>query len=639
MCWIWMLLYFNIPAPCSDSNSDESLTRNKRIPKPAATFLVHPSDVKPTEDITNLPELSTRNLADYIGTLTDNTPENALQGLKFLAEYGIIENDRTCVKCLSGMNLNQDSKIIHDKHVWRCLPCRRNKESSKISMRAGSFFENLKLTVVEVFYLAAEWIENPSKTVAEVSKQFGISHTTVVEVQEWFRQMTKQWFKRESEANPNMKLGGPGKIVEIDETCVYRAKHHRGRMLRRKTKWVFGMIERGSSKVVMFRVPNRSAATLLPIVAKYVEPGSKIISDGWAAYTGLSAMQFDHHWVNHKINFVDPNDRTIHTQTIESTWNALKTQLKARYGTPEERLDGHMYNYMWRRYYNKQKLLNRLIYEMKFYKRKSREEDDNEEFTDSEEDDDDDIDDDDDDDDDNINDSTMIAQPTSTPFVTSTVSHLPYSATPHRRRGHHKSTPQPARISSTLATDDAASPSSIPSTNTPSTTPVFTSTTFTPFSTSSRRRGHRSSTTPTASTYPSTNMAASPSPAVTPSTAESPVNIRCSLSHNLLFYDSIVVFFHILSSANICDNTIYIKLTLSYNKTKWLQIIYCIYTYYHNSIVVYIYTHCFVYSFYSHNYCVYIYCPSVIHCNVKSYTNSHDAFPNNYNQTRWTQNI
>ncbi|EFP12133.1 hypothetical protein CRE_03350 [Caenorhabditis remanei] len=54
---------------------------------------------------------------------------------------------------------------------------------------------------------------------------------------------------------------------------------------------------------------------------------------------------------------------------IEATWNALKSKLRNRFGTPEHRLGGHMYNYMWRRFYDKEKLLNRLLIEMGSYRR------------------------------------------------------------------------------------------------------------------------------------------------------------------------------------------------------------------------------------------------------------------------------
>ncbi|ULU02955.1 hypothetical protein L3Y34_002496 [Caenorhabditis briggsae] len=51
------------------------------------------------------------------------------------------------------------------------------------------------------------------------------------------------------------------------------------------------MTERHTNKVAMFRVKQRDAATLLPIIRAHVKPGSMIVSDGWAAYGGIRTLQ------------------------------------------------------------------------------------------------------------------------------------------------------------------------------------------------------------------------------------------------------------------------------------------------------------------------------------------------------------
>ena len=43
-------------------------------------------------------------------------------------------------------------------------------------------------------------------------------------------------------------IGGPGVIVEIDETHMVTAKHHSGRNLVRQQSWIFGRMERDSKK-------------------------------------------------------------------------------------------------------------------------------------------------------------------------------------------------------------------------------------------------------------------------------------------------------------------------------------------------------------------------------------------------------
>jgi hypothetical protein len=70
-------------------------------------------------------------------------------------------------------------------------------------------------------------------------------------------------------------LGGAGRIVEIDETLMFKVKYMRGSGLKRKQIWVFGMIERDSrkgkpKKCHMEVVKNRKAETLLRIINDHV---------------------------------------------------------------------------------------------------------------------------------------------------------------------------------------------------------------------------------------------------------------------------------------------------------------------------------------------------------------------------------
>jgi len=77
----------------------------------------------------------------------------------------------------------------------------------------------------------------------------------------------------------DITIGGPNKVVEIDECKIGRRKYNRGKWV--EVQWVFGLVERGSNKCMLVPVPNRSRETLVPIIKKYVLPGTKIISDCW----------------------------------------------------------------------------------------------------------------------------------------------------------------------------------------------------------------------------------------------------------------------------------------------------------------------------------------------------------------------
>ena len=116
------------------------------------------------------------------------------------------------------------------------------------------------------------------------------------------------------------KLGGPNKIVEVDESKFGRRKYHRGHPV--KCQWVFGGVERESGRKFLVPVPDRTAETLVAIIRDWIEPGITAIRDCWGGYRKLESQVFTHRTVIHSIHFVDP-DTGAETNTIESTWGAV----------------------------------------------------------------------------------------------------------------------------------------------------------------------------------------------------------------------------------------------------------------------------------------------------------------------------
>ena len=62
---------------------------------------------------------------------------------------------------------------------------------------------------------------------------------------------------------------------------------------------------------------RRDSETLIPLIQKFIKPKSLIISDSWRAYTELNCLDYTHKVINHSENFVCPDDKEVHTQTIE----------------------------------------------------------------------------------------------------------------------------------------------------------------------------------------------------------------------------------------------------------------------------------------------------------------------------------
>lgn len=138
--------------------------------------------------------------------------------------------------------------------------------------------------------------------------------------------------------------------MEIDETCLSKRKYHQGRVIR-PNQWMFGGIQRGT-RTFMTLVDRRDAATLLPIIQRFILPGTEKHSDLWRAYGGIQALPqgYMHLTVNHSINFVDPQT-LAHTQSIEGTWSRFKSKVKSSHGlntSCEERYDDYLQEFMWK---------------------------------------------------------------------------------------------------------------------------------------------------------------------------------------------------------------------------------------------------------------------------------------------------
>ena len=128
--------------------------------------------------------------------------------------------------------------------------------------------------------------------------------------------------------------------------------------------WAFGGIERSSKKC--FIVPlvdkDRSAGTLIPIIKQYVRSGSVIYSDSWRAYHKLCDEGYTHYMINHKEQFVDPNNPNIHTQNIERLWLDLK-QWSKRPGLRIEYFKQYFARYMFLHTLKEEQVIHRFFIE------------------------------------------------------------------------------------------------------------------------------------------------------------------------------------------------------------------------------------------------------------------------------------
>lgn len=156
-----------------------------------------------------------------------------------------------------------------------------------------------------------------------------LNQNTWCDWKQFFRDVCAEYFIQ----NP-VKVGGDGVYVEIDETHMTRRKYQRGALRGNHGQWIFGGVVRGdASKCFMVPVEKRDAKTLLPIIQKFILPGSIVVSDLWKAYWTVGNLPegYQHLTINHSINFVDPENADIHTQSVENCWMRFKKEHRKRW--------------------------------------------------------------------------------------------------------------------------------------------------------------------------------------------------------------------------------------------------------------------------------------------------------------------
>ena len=178
------------------------------------------------------------------------------EALKYLVEKNVLSAP-ICVRC------GATCKPTGKKFMYACRPCGFNR-----SILKGTFFENTKLPLGKAVRVIYCWMNQLS--VKSTRKETGISHNVV---SNWFANL--RLLVSCVVVNSDLKIGGEGKTVQIDESKFGKRKKARnGRGHRVEGIWVFGGVEKGgnaqygNNKYFAMGVPDRTAATLLPIIKK-----------------------------------------------------------------------------------------------------------------------------------------------------------------------------------------------------------------------------------------------------------------------------------------------------------------------------------------------------------------------------------
>jgi ISXO2-like transposase domain len=135
-------------------------------------------------------------------------------------------------------------------------------------------------------------------------------------------------------------MGGPGTIVEIDETFIgNKADMPKRRGFAHKHA-ILSLVERGGT-VRSFHVDGTSAAHLVPILRANIAKETAIMTDEAGQYTNLSKDFASHEYVNHSAG--EYGRGKVHTNTLEGYFSIFKRGMKGVYQHCSEK---HLHRYV-----------------------------------------------------------------------------------------------------------------------------------------------------------------------------------------------------------------------------------------------------------------------------------------------------
>ncbi|CAL6068218.1 transposase [Hexamita inflata] len=219
-------------------------------------------------------------------------------------------------------------------YIWYCKQCPK-----QYSILYGTYFYNSKFDIRLLSLIAIFCVSE--LTVHQVARLLPVSERNIYG---YFHQIRQAIIASQLV----QLLEGE---VEIDESLFARHKYHVGRHRKTMQIWVLGLKQRDSDACRFFVVGNtRTEAVLLPLIKSCVKNQSVIYSDKWRAYFNLqSHNSYVHYTVNHSIQFVNralmPQNILIHTQGIESTWNAAKMHFRMMRGCHKENIQEYLNYY------------------------------------------------------------------------------------------------------------------------------------------------------------------------------------------------------------------------------------------------------------------------------------------------------
>ena len=217
--------------------------------------------------------------------------------------------------------------IRHGLH--KCYHCK-----GQFTARKGTVFESSHLELRQ--WLQAAFLLCSSKkgvSSNQLARTLGITVKSA-----WFASHRLREAMRDGKLNP---IGGPGKIIESDETFLGRKKGRHARAGTAHKMVVHSLVERGGAvRSTVLDTVNRP--DIERIVRDNVHRESRLMTDTAPYYRHRKFPSVaDHEMVNHEIDEYVRGD--VHTNTLEGFYSIFKRGMKGIYQHCQEQ---HLHRYV-----------------------------------------------------------------------------------------------------------------------------------------------------------------------------------------------------------------------------------------------------------------------------------------------------
>lgn len=242
---------------------------------------------------------------------------------------------RSCPHC-GGVDRITKVKANPEKRIrlglWRCGDCKR-----QFTVKIGTVFEHARIPLNKA--LQAIYLMTSSKKGVSAHQLHRILEVTYKTA--WFLAHRIREAMRSGDLAP---FGQGGGFVEVDETYIGRNKSKPVKVGYEHKLKVLSLLDRDTGRTRMMMVDKVTVASLTPILIENIAAEANLLTDDAGQYRHMHRHFASHRTTAHtKGRYVDRENPTIHTNTIEGSFSIFKRGMRGVYQHCGER---HLHRYL-----------------------------------------------------------------------------------------------------------------------------------------------------------------------------------------------------------------------------------------------------------------------------------------------------